>query len=49
MGGWIEEIRVVEELAKDTEDFVRIGSLVVLVDGNLIAAPVGCCVDCVTA
>lgn len=48
MGGWIEEIRVVEELANDTEDFVRIDSLVVLVDGDPIATPVGC-IDRVTA
>lgn len=48
MGGWIEEIRVVEELTKNIEDFPRIDSLVVLVDGNPIATPVGC-VERVTA
>lgn len=42
VGGWIEEIRVVEELANDTVDFVRIDSLVALVDGNPVAIPVGC-------
>lgn len=48
VGGWIEEILVVEELANNAEDFVRIDSLVVLVDGNPIATPVGC-IDRVTA
>lgn len=32
---------MVEELANDTGDFVRIDSLVALVDGNPVAIPVG--------
>lgn len=39
---------MVEELANDTGDFVRIDSLVALVDGNPVATPVGC-IDRVTA
>lgn len=39
---------MVEELAKDTEDFVKIDSLVALVEGNTVATPVDC-IDRVTA
>lgn len=45
--GWIEEACVVEALANDIEDFVKIESLVTLVDGNKAATPVDC-IDRVT-
>lgn len=42
IGGWIEEDWMGEEPANDTEDSVEIDDVMMLVDGNTLATPVGC-------